>query len=108
LAIEIAGIADGQYDVLNVLGSAQLGGTLDLYRVGDYNPQLGDSIRFLVSNDISGTMNVVLHGFAQGTQFSLSYGGGYGNLSVAAVPEPASMLALGFGSAYLFLRRRRK
>jgi hypothetical protein len=107
LAIEIAGVADGEYDVLNVLGSAQLDGTLDLYRIGDYNPQVGDSIRFLVSNSISGSMNVVLHGFTPGTQFDLSYGGGYASLNVAAVPEPASFVALGIGGIAVLIRRKR-
>jgi hypothetical protein len=48
LTIELGGISAGaQYDQLNATGTATLGGTMDVVRIGDFMPGLGNSFSVL-------------------------------------------------------------
>jgi hypothetical protein len=48
LKMEIAGLGDGEFDVLNVTGDAALGGTLEVHMLDGFLPHAGDSIDFLL------------------------------------------------------------
>ncbi len=64
LRIEVAGASPGQYDVLAVNGRANLGGRLQVIRVGGARLQLGDRIAFLTANGgVSGTFDTVENDF---------------------------------------------
>jgi fibronectin-binding autotransporter adhesin len=68
LRIEVAGLGEGEHDLLAVTGHASLAGTLQLIRVGDFNLQVGDQVTFLTANDgISGTFDTIENGFATAT-----------------------------------------
>ena len=55
LVMEIAGLAEGEFDVLHVTGDATFGGTLEMVFPGEYLPKTGDSFQFLqVDGTISG------------------------------------------------------
>ena len=54
LAIEIGGLDDGQFDVLDVGGDATLGGTLDLQFVDGFEPKLGQSFEILTATEVFG------------------------------------------------------
>jgi glucose/arabinose dehydrogenase len=56
LSIEVGGTAPGEFDQLQINGLALLGGTLNVELVGQYQPQAGDSIPFLVAQGGAGGM----------------------------------------------------
>jgi T5SS/PEP-CTERM-associated repeat protein len=70
LKIEAAGLGSGQFDVLDVNGSAALAGKLELHFIDGYLPKTGDSFDFLnVGGSVGGafdevTVGGVAHGFA--------------------------------------------
>ena len=62
LAIELAGTAFGQYDLLIVSGTASLGGTLDITEL--YTPSGSDSWTILIaSGGITGTFDSITDGY---------------------------------------------
>ena len=64
LRIEVAGSSAGQYDVLEVGGRANLGGRLQLVRVGNFQLRIGDQIAFLTAGGgVSGTFGNVENDF---------------------------------------------
>ncbi len=67
LVIELQGTATGEYDVLNVTGSAQLDGGLTIALLGGFTPSPGDRFAIINAADVTGTL--ALHGDSTG--FSL-------------------------------------
>jgi len=68
--VEIA--SDSTYDVLDITGTASLGGLLDANLLGGYNPVLGSSFDVLFADSIFGTFdNSTL--VADGFTFDISY-----------------------------------
>ena len=64
LRIEVAGSSAGQYDVLEVGGRANLGGRLQLVRLGNFQLSVGDQIAFLTAGGgVSGTFGNVENDF---------------------------------------------
>ena len=64
LRIEVAGRSAGQYDVLAVGGRANLGGRLQLVRLGNFQVRIGDQIAFLTAGGgVSGTFANVENDF---------------------------------------------
>jgi hypothetical protein len=111
LLLEAASTAPGGFDVLDVDGSAALGGTLRVVLQDGYTPQLGAFFDFLTTGaGVAGGFASISDGWA----FSAVGGGRTGRLTfvgAAAVPE-AGTLPLGpaagatvFGAA---LKRRRR
>lgn len=112
LAVELAGTAAGQYDVLEVTGDATLSGLVDI-TLDAFTPTIGDQFTVLTAGSVSASL--ALAGDSAGfsllvnpTSLVLQYtGGGFG--AVTAVPEPAgallATLALVGG---LMIRRRRR
>lgn len=93
LNIEIAGAAVGQHDVLSVVGDAVLGGTVDFWRLPGYNPQAGDTFEFLTAGgSLSGTFDVVYHGFDGVTFGDIVYGDHGVSMTVTAVDHLPRLL----------------
>ena len=63
LRIEVAGASAGQFDVLAVNGVATLAGKLQLVRVGNFRPQVGDPITFLTADKVVGTFGTIENDF---------------------------------------------
>jgi hypothetical protein len=59
LSIELGGFSDGEYDILEITGDADLGGYLDLQPVGGFVPAVGDSFTILTATGaISGWLRL--------------------------------------------------
>ena len=88
LMIELAGTGDGEFDVLEILGGAVLGGSLEITAL--YTPDAGDSWVILTADDgIIGSFDAVTPGY------EVSLASGATELVLTAnVPEPASALLL--------------
>ncbi len=121
LLIEIGGLLDGQYDVLDIAGTASLGGTLDVSLsdsgAGVFAPALNDSFDILMAESILGDFDsFLLAGLGNGLAWQLDlFADEIGTTDVlrlsvvSAVPVPAAVWLFGSGLlALLGLGRRRK
>jgi autotransporter-associated beta strand protein len=110
LMIQIAGTSDGQFSVLNVLGSANLNGFLDPVLLNGFVPTIGDSFVFLNYASLTGEFSHILHpGFDNGMlQWSVIYEANHAILTVEQhVPDQGStFLLLTLGILGLVLYRR--
>ncbi|MCP4043393.1 MAG: hypothetical protein GY731_15800, partial [Gammaproteobacteria bacterium] len=121
LYIELGGLLSGtEYDVLDVSGTADLGGTLDVSLIGGFNPLVGASFDILSADSILDTFNVLNLTSGSGYIWDVAYladtlGPGTTDvvrltvLTAPAVPVPTAVWL--FGSALIGLmgvaRRRR-
>ncbi len=109
------------FGVVDVAGSAVLDGTLDIMLQTGYNPAIGTSFTFLLTNpgQLSGAyatiLNQIFNGGTEKWMLSYNYGAGYAQLTAASnnspVPEPGTFLMLGsalIGVAYTTRRRFKK
>jgi PEP-CTERM motif len=109
------------FGVVDVSGSAILDGTLDIMLQTGYNPAIGTSFTFLLTNpgQLSGTyaniLGLIFNGGTEKWLISYNYGAGYAQLTAASnnspVPEPGTFLMLGsalIGVAYSARRRFKK
>ena len=104
LAIDLAGIDD--YDLLDIQGSAEFGGALDVSLLGDFQPSLGDEFDILNFSSATGSFDSMsLPALTDGLQWDMS--NLYVTGSLAVVPEPAGILLLLCGGfAYGLIRPR--
>ncbi len=114
LNIQIAGQND--FDKLIITGQAILGGTLNLYAINGYLPNLGDQFDFLLFANKSGEFDHVnLYGFNPsfspvlatfGDHLQLSFiSSGNGNGGGAQIPEPPTVwLCFGAWLAWMSVR----
>jgi hypothetical protein len=98
LAVEL-----GSGSVIDVLGAAELGGTLEVSLADGFVPAPGATYTVLTAVSVS-NQGLALSGAAAGL-FSLSFAGGA--LTVTAVPEPTTAGLLIIGAIAAFARRRR-
>ena len=87
LDANIAGASAGQFNVLNVTGTATLGGTLNIGLLNNFVPAVGDSFEILTARQVNGTFATVT-----GTQindsehFTVTYNAGNVTLTVVSGP----------------------
>ena len=121
LAIDIGGLMPGtEYDVLNITGTAELGGTLDVdfYDWGSnlFSAALGDSFDILSAETLSGEFDFLsLATLNAGLQWQIDYLVDFDNtidivrLSVVtAVPTPAAVWLFSSGLFFLAGMAKRK
>jgi len=118
--VEIAGTGAGEYDVLNVTGTANLGGGLNVSFFdaggGLYNAGLGDTFDILFAENINGEFDLLsLAPLDSGLKWDINYlADALGSLdvvrlSVSAVPLPGAVWLFGTGLVGLIgVGRRRK
>ncbi len=100
LMIQIAGTSAGQFSVLDVLGTAYLGGRLDPVLLNSFVPTIGDSFTFLYYGARYGGLNMPNRNIDNLPEhWEISYFPSYAVLTVAAgnVPLPDQ------GSTFLLL-----
>jgi hypothetical protein len=110
LMIQIAGTSSGDFSVLNVLGDANLNGSLDPVLLNGFVPSLGDSFTFLNYAFLTGEFSHIKHRiFNNGTlQWSVIYEANHAILTVEQhVPDQGStFLLLTFSLLGLVVCRR--
>ncbi len=114
LEIELGGTNPGEYDILNIIGSATLGGILDISLYGGYSPANGTAFDFLLaSGGITGEFSSIAG--PTGWVWNVAYLdliGSDGKIDTArltanAVPIPAALWLFGAGLLGLIGIRRR-
>jgi hypothetical protein len=111
LAMEIAGPAADQFDVLSVTGQASLDGFLNVALLDGYVPPAGSSFTILTAAAVTGAFDNVVNGHVAfaGGQFDVTYAATSVTLSnFSSVPEPGCaglLMAAAFAAASP--RRRR-
>jgi hypothetical protein len=113
LSIELGGTLDGQFDQLNILGDAHLGGALAVSLIDGF--ALGQDQQFLIA-DIAGTRSGQFAGLGEGglvgefsgTDLFITYAAGDGNdvALFTQVPEAAAVVMLATGAMALLAFRR--
>lgn len=99
LAVEAGG------SVAQVLGSAELGGTLDVSLAAGFEPTLGQSYTVLTASSVT-NLGLSLTGSAANL-FDLAVGPGSVSLVAVAIPEPATLLLVSLGLVLgVFVRRQ--
>jgi hypothetical protein len=85
LNIEIGGNSPGDgYDQLRVIGTATLGGTLNLKLINGFQPRLGDVFEIIDPNAVSGTFAQIN---AEGFGVQANYAAGGITVTVTSVPD---------------------
>ena len=101
-------LGDTGYDHLDVLGGVSFGGNLRIATLNGFSAMLGQSFDlfdFESSNGLFASVTFPILDKDLAWDTSLLYTSGV--ISVQAIPEPASFVALGLG-ALAFLRRRKR
>lgn len=111
LEIEIAGIGEGQFDVLNVTGNLTMGGRLVLRFIDGFAPLQGQTFDLLTAGTLEGSFDVTIENLAEGFEYDLSLDPT--GLTLIAltdgvyIPEPATAMILLTTLAGVSLSRRR-
>lgn len=111
LEMEIAGIGDGQFDVLTVTGELTMGGTLVLRFIDGFAPKTGQTFDLLTAGTLHGSFDVVIENLAD--DFEYEFTGDSKGLSLVAltdgtfVPEPMTVMVLLSALTGVCLRRQR-
>ena len=108
LMVTLDGNGSGQYGLLNVTGTANLAGALDLSFINGYIPRVGDSFTVLNYGSYSGMFSAIQALGDPNCQFATQYTNSGLVLTTTAVPEPAPLLILLAASSLALVRRRRR
>jgi T5SS/PEP-CTERM-associated repeat protein len=120
LLLDIGGVADDEFDVVDIFGSADLGGTLDIrladLGAGIFSPALGDSFSIFHADSINGAFDALVGDVLPGgLAWQIDYlsdtdGRGLVQLTtVSGVPLPAAfwLMASGLGGLLGAAKRKR-
>ena len=108
LMVTLDGNGAGQYGLLNVTGTANLAGALDLSFINGYIPRVGDSFTVLNYGSYSGMFSAIQALGNPNYQLATQYTNSGLVLTTTAVPEPAPLLILLAASSLALVRRRRR
>jgi T5SS/PEP-CTERM-associated repeat protein len=106
LLMEISGAGSGQYDVLQVTGSASAHGTLQLVMLGGFLPQPGQTFQFFDIGSSGAGVSFDQISLPPGVSWDTSSLNSNGTISV--VPEPGCLALLVLATGSLLCRRRRQ
>ncbi len=107
LQIELGGLARGQYDELFIGGNATLDGTLEIIFIDGFKPELGDTFEFITALTVAGAFDAIVCGDCAGREFDVVFGSSTMQLSVSAVPVPATVWLLVSALGGLLARGRK-
>jgi T5SS/PEP-CTERM-associated repeat protein len=120
LLLDIGGVADDEFDVVDIFGSADLGGTLDIrladLGAGIFSPALGDTFSIFHADSINGAFDALVGDVLPGgLAWQIDYlsdtdGRGLVQLTtVSGVPLPAAfwLMASGLGGLLGAAKRKR-
>jgi autotransporter-associated beta strand protein len=100
LMIQIAGANAGEFGVLNVLGTANLGGQLDPVLLNGFVPTIGESFTFLTYGSVNGTLIMLNRNIDNLPEhWEVSYFPTFATLTV----EPGNVSVPDQGSTFLLL-----
>jgi hypothetical protein len=107
LLVELAGTSPGsQFDVINLSGTGNLSGTLDVELLGGFIPQLGNSFD-IINGTTSGTFGTLsLPSLSGGLSWDTSCLYNSGVISVVPEPGTIGLLLTGALAAMIHWRRR--
>ena len=109
LLIELAGLGSGQFDYLDVNGTAALDGTLEIAFLNGFHPMIGDTFHVMDYYSRTGEFDMIQVLGASGYQFLPEYSSSGLTLLTQAVPEPSAIILLLTGLfgvlAYAWRRR---
>jgi hypothetical protein len=111
IIMEIAGMLPGQYDVIHVLGDADLGGTLRLSFIDGFLPKQGDILDLILCDGLlTGSFDrVIVSGVNSDWRYNLSPETLPGTIRLSAltdaVPEPLTLAMLALGGVAMLRRR---
>ena len=109
LDIGIAGTQAGQFDTINVTGSAALAGTLSLNLISGFTAAVGDSFNIMSADGgITGSFTNIGPIDVNGYVFDLASTSNGLGLQVVAVPEPATLALMAIAGASILLLRKRR
>ena len=103
MLIELAGIGSGLHDLIDVNGTAYLGGILEISLLDGYRPSLGDTFHFLDFNLRNGQFDAIDVLGGSGYQFNTVYTSNGADLVTIATPEPGILSLLVIGTSCLGL-----
>ncbi len=106
--IEVAGLADGGFDVLDVHGAVNLSGsTIRFIFSGGFLPQVGDTFDFLTGTPSAAPLaGASFRVSGAPADFRFSVDESTGVFQAVPVPEPATWLSMGIGLGALAFARR--
>ena len=110
LLMEIAGWQPGQYDVLNITGTAYLDGLLEISLLDGFMPQVGDTFDILKFVSYTGGFSSVTGlNFGGGRYFELNYFQDGIRLDTEEIPAPGALILASIGLSFSgwLLRTRR-
>lgn len=116
IEVQVGGTGSGQFDQINVLGNTTLGGTVKLVFLPGFNPQAGDALSldiFLNHAGIQGGFTALsVEGLSPNLAAILDLdqlaSGQPLDITIASVPEPASIVLLSVAIGFGLTRRQKR